>query len=215
MTWDKKAPTPPSCRSRGRKHKISGHLSASMLQAPSCHKHNKAAGWHWQRHRAPCTGDQLPPSHCPGAGAHAERLPSFLCAKASWIQGCGGSSGETTLFCATPVVDGLRMDECQGCALVPVRRCLIFGERSPLGKESRPYPCVTPSVWCNRMPEDVSLRFSALKLNRHVYNGNKKQSAAVVEVCGNSYGRNLQSWLDFLGIFGNPVIALWFFFHNL
>lgn len=139
---------PPSRRSRSRsrrKHEISAHLGVSMLQAPSCHKHNKAAGWHWQQHRALCTGDQLPPSHCPGRGPRQATL-SLPLFRSQMDPGTWGRAGETTLFYATPSVDGLRTDKCRGCALVLVQRCFMFGEWSPLGKESRPYPCVTPHV---------------------------------------------------------------------
>lgn len=63
----------------------------------------------------------------------------------------------------------------------------------------------------NRGCVTVILCAKPVSLNQHVYDGNKKLSAGDVEVCCNSYGRNLQSWWDFLGIFGNPAIALWFF----
>lgn len=47
----------------------------------------------------------------------------------------------------------------------------------------------------------MTLCTKPVSLKRHVYNGNKKLSAGEVEECGKSYGRNLHSRPDFLGIF--------------
>lgn len=87
-----------------------------MVQAPSCHMNNNAVGWHWEWNRAFCMTDQVPPSRCPGRSSQQAAL-SLPLLQSQMDLGLWGRAGGTTLFCATPIVDGLQVGNCWGCAL--------------------------------------------------------------------------------------------------
>lgn len=60
--------------------------------------------------------------------------------------------------------------------------------------EEQPMPRCDSVSWCHCVLEDVSLQFSALNLcplSSVSVMATKKLSASKLEVCGNSYGRDL------------------------